>query len=221
MNYTLKFRDIWLNFDLIKEGLLYTTFISLIAVVIALIIGIIIAALRTGKIEILAKLGTVYVEALRNTPLLVQLWLLYFGLVEVGIDLSALTCGIIALGLNIGAYTSEVIRAGFNAIDKEIIDAAASLGFNSWQTMKKIKIPLAIRGVLPAIGNVIIQCLLATSLLSVLGINELTNQALRLSSKTFRSFESYIVIALIYILLTLGITSTFSIINKNMKGSLH
>jgi His/Glu/Gln/Arg/opine family amino acid ABC transporter permease subunit len=222
MGYTLQFRDIWLNIDLIKEGLIYTVVVSIVAIVIGLMFGIVAAACRTSGIRVLSTPATVYVEVFRNTPLLIQLWLFYFGLVQLGINLSALTCGVLALGINTGAYTGEVIRAGFQAIDKEIIDASASLGFNPWQTLIKIKIPLAIRTVMPAIGNVVIQCLLATSLLSVLGINELTNQALRLASKTYRSFESFITVGILYIILTFAYSVVVNVVNRRInKGALH
>ena len=222
MNYVFEFKPVWMKFYLIKEGILFTVFVSVAAIAIGLVLGIIAASCKTSHIKILSTIATFYIELIRNTPLLVQLWLFYFGLVEFGINLTALTCGVLALGINTGAYAGEVIRAGLESIDKEIIDAAASLGFSDWNTLVKIKLPLALRTVLPSLGNIIIQCLLASALLSVLGINELTNQALRISNMTFRSFETFIVIAFIYIILNFIYTGIIELIRKKTcKGSLH
>lgn len=221
MNYTLQFRDIWRNFDFFVEGFFHTLWISIVAMLIAVIIGTMIAVARNSKVKTLRLLSSVYVEAIRNTPLLIQIYLLYFGLGEVSIQIPALACGLISLSLNTAAYTAEILRAGFESVSKGIREASASLGMTLWQTYKVAIFPLGFRAVLPSLCNMTIQCLLASSLLSTLGINELTNQATRIASKTFRSFESYIIIALFYILITLGITSTFNLITKRMKGSLH
>ena len=221
MNYTLQFRDIWRNFDFFIEGFFNTLWLSIVAMLIAVIIGTMIAVARDSKIKTLRLLSSIYVEVIRNTPLLIQIWLLYFGLGEVGIQIPALACGLISLALNTAAYTAEILRAGFEAVSKGIREASASLGMTTWQTYKVAIFPLGFRAVLPALCNMTIQCLLASSLLSTLGINELTNQTTRIASKTFRTFEAYIVIAVIYILITLGITSTFNLITKKMKGSLH
>ncbi|MBE0601970.1 MAG: amino acid ABC transporter permease [Firmicutes bacterium] len=222
MAYELKFRSIWKNMDMIWEGVKYTLLVSLIAVLIGILLGIVAAACRTSRVKVLSVLATAYIEAIRNTPLLVQLWLFYFGLTQIGINLPALTCGIMALGINSGAYAAEIIRAGLESVDQGILDAGASLGFTNGLILRKIKIPLAIRAVLPSLGNNVIQCLLASSLLSVLGINELTNQALRLSSKTYRTFESFIVIAVLYVFMTFAFLGIIRLIKKlTYKGSLH
>lgn len=222
MKYRLNFNSVWANFELIEEGFRFALEISLCAIVIALVVGTIAAACRTSRIKILSRTASIYIELFRNTPLLVQLWLLYFGLAQIGIDISAIQCGILILGINSGAYIAEVIRAGLVSVDIGIIEAAVSLGFNPMQMLIKIKIPLALRAVLPSIGNNVVQCMLASSLLSNLGVNELTNQAMRLSSKTFRTFETYIVVAVCYITLTAMFTLTIRIIEKCIsKGSLH
>lgn len=222
MKYTLKFNSIWANFDLVKEGIRFAVGISLCAIAITLVIGTIAAACRTSRFKILSRIASIYIELFRNTPLLVQLWLLYFGLAQIGIDISAVQCGILILGINSGAYVAEVIRAGLVSVDAGIIEAALSLGFNPRQMLTKIKIPLALRAVLPSIGNNVVQCMLASSLLSNLGVNELTNQAMRLSSKTFRTFEAYIVVGICYIALTFIFSLSIKLIEKWLsKGSLH
>lgn len=222
MSYRLNFNSIWDNWELIEEGIYYAAVISLSAILLALVVGIIAAACRTSKFKGLNRIATIYIEVFRNTPLLVQLWLLYFGLAQIGIDISAVRCGILILGINSGAYMAEVIRAGLVSVDDGIIEAAKSLGFNPMQMLIKIKIPLALRAVLPSIGNNVVQCMLASSLLSNLGVNELTNQAMRLSSKTFRTFEAYIIVGVCYIALTFIFSLSIKLIGKSIsKGSLH
>lgn len=222
MSYRLNFQSVWKYFDLVKEGIRFTVGISLCAIGIALVLGVFAAAFRTSHVKFLNRISSVYIELFRNTPLLIQLWLVYFGLAQVGIDISALVCGVLVLGINSGAYMAEIIRAGLNSVDHGIIEAAVSLGFSPKQLLVKIKIPLAIRSVLPSIGNNVVQCMLASSLLSNLGVNELTNQAMRLSSKTFRTFESYIVVGIFYIALTFVYSFAIKLIEKWIsKGSLH
>ena len=221
VNYTLQFRDIWRNFDFFVEGFWHTLWISVVAMLAAVVAGTLIAVARGSKVKIFRVLSSIYVEAIRNTPLLIQIWLLYFGLGEIGIHIPALVCGLISLAINTAAYTAEILRAGFESVNKGIREAMASLGMTPLQTYRFAVFPLGFRAVLPSLCNMTIQCLLASSLLSTLGINELTNQATRIASKTFRSFESYIVIAVIYIFITLGITSFFALVTKKTKGSLH
>ena len=222
MQYTLRFRSVWQNFDYITEGVKFTLFVSLAGVAIGIILGIIAAVCKSSRHKILSFLATAYIELFRNTPLLVQLWLFYFGLAQIGIDMTALQCGVLALGINAGAYIGEVVRAGMEAIDKQTLEAAVSLGFRPWLTLRKIQLPLALRAVMPAIGNNVIQILLASSLLSNLGINELTNQALRLSSKTFRSFETFIVTAVLYMVIAFLYSAVIGLIKKlAFRGSLH
>jgi polar amino acid transport system permease protein len=221
MRYTLQFRDVVKSYDFFIEGFLYTLLLSLVAMSIAVGLGTLVAIAKNGKVAALRRCASVYVEVLRNTPLIVQLWFMYFGLGELGLQLPALACGLVALALNTAAYTAEIVRAGFDSVDKETKEACLSLGMRPFHVYRYVVIPLGFRAVLPALGNMTIQCMLATALLSVLGINELTNQAMRLASKTFRSFEVYAIVALIYIALTAAISACFARTEKSLKGSLH
>jgi len=222
VHYTLRFRDVYRNFDFFIEGVQYTIVLSVSAMVMALILGTVVATARRSKIKAVKFIATTYVEIIRNTPLIIQLWLFYFGLGEIGIQIPAFTCGLLALTINTTAYTAEILRAGYESVDKELKEAAVSLGMTPWQANKTVIFPLGIRAVLPALCNMSIQCLLASALVSILGVNELTNQAMRLSSKTFRSFESFIIAAGFYIVLTFCFSGFFAWVNKKMaKGSLH
>ena len=222
MDYTLQFRDVLLNRDFFIEGLYFTVYLTVVSMSVAVVIGTLAAVARNSKNRFVRTIASAYVEAVRNTPLLIQLWLVYFGLSQVGIELNALTSGLLVLSLNTGAYTAEILRAGFESVDKEIIDGAAALGLTPWLTFRSIVLPLGFRAVLPSLSNMTIQCLLASALVSVLGVNELTNQALRVASKTFRSLESFAVIGVLYISLTFLIAGMFKVLEKRMaKGALH
>lgn len=222
MDYTLQFRDVLLNRDFFIEGLYFTVYLTVVSMSVAVVIGTLAAVARNSKNRFVRTIASAYVEAVRNTPLLIQLWLVYFGLSQVGIELNALTSGLLVLSLNTGAYTAEILRAGFESVDKEIIDGAAALGLTPWLTFRSIVLPLGFRAVLPSLSNMTIQCLLASALVSVLGVNELTNQALRVASKTFRSLESFAVIGVLYISLTFLIAGMFKLLEKRMaKGALH
>jgi polar amino acid transport system permease protein len=222
VTYVLQFRDVLLNRDFFIEGLYYTVFLTVVSMSIAVVVGTLAAVARSSKNRLVRTIASTYVEVVRNTPLLIQLWLAYFGLGEIGIELTALQSGLLVLSLNTGAYTAEILRAGFESVDREIKDGAAALGLTPWLTFRSIILPLGFRAVLPSLSNMTIQCLLASALVSVLGVNELTNQALRVASKTFRSLESFAVIGVLYIGLTFLIAGMFKLLEKRMaKGALH
>jgi len=222
VDYALQFRDVWLNRDFFIEGLYFTVYLTVVSMSVAVVIGTLAAVARNSANRFVRTIASTYVEVVRNTPLLIQLWLVYFGLSQIGIELNALTSGLLVLSLNTGAYTAEILRAGFESVDKEIIDGAAALGLTPWLTFRSIILPLGFRAVLPSLSNMTIQCLLASALVSVLGVNELTNQALRVASKTFRSLESFAVIGVLYISLTFLIAGMFKLLEKRMaKGALH
>lgn len=221
MKYTLQFRDIFRNYNFFVEGFFNTVCFTIVAMAMALLIGTVLAVARNGNRKFSRTFASIYIEAFRNTPLIIQLWFVYFGLGDLGVQLTALQCGLITLSLNTAAYTAEIVRAGFVSVDREIKEACLSLGMKPFQVYRFVVIPLGLRSVLPALGNMTIQCMLATALLSVLGINDLTNQTMRLSSKTFRAFEVYAVAAVLYIFLTFVLSKVFSKIQKSLKGSLH
>jgi len=222
VHYTLRFGDIFRNFDFFIEGIEFTVVLSVSAMFMALILGTIIAVARGSKIRAVKFIASTYVEMFRNTPLLIQIWLFYFGLGEIGIQIPAFACGLLALTLNTTAYTAEVLRAGYESVEKELKEAAASLGMTPWQTNKIVIFPLGFRAALPALCNMSILCLMASALISTLGVNEITNQTMRLSNKTFRSFESFIIAVILYNILTLCFIGLFGLAKKKMaKGSLH
>jgi polar amino acid transport system permease protein len=198
------------------KGAELTLWITLSAVIIGIIIGIVVAGGRVSRFWILRLLSGIYVEFLRNTPALLQIFIIYFGLPSAGLRLSAVTAGIVGLGLNAGAYLAEIFRAGANAVLKGNREAAVALGFNNVQTLIYVIAPLALRAVYPAFSNLVISVLLASSLLSAISVFELTGTTNDISTKTFLTFEVYGISAVFYVVLNVIIASTLSLLGARL-----
>jgi len=186
---------------LFLKGVFLTVEISFFAILLGLSIGILAAVARTSRIKILNLVGAVYVEVFRNTPLLIQIFIIFFGLPSIGIKLSPYISGLTALILYVGAYNTEVIRAGLEAIPRGQIEAAKSIGLTGVQTFLYIILPQTFRISLPALGNNWVSLVKNSSLVSVIGMVELTWVALDLNALTFRSFELFGAATLFYLIL--------------------
>nr|WP_251047754.1 amino acid ABC transporter permease [Planococcus sp. ISL-109] len=181
------------------EGLQVTLYIFGIAIVIGFLIGLIVALLRLAPLKILNWIAKIFVDAIRGTPFIVQLFFIYFGLNSLGFfSLDNTTAGIVTVAINAGAYFSEIIRAGIQSIDKGQTEAARSLGLNPTQTMRHIILPQAFRRMLPTITNQAIISLKDTSLLSVIGVADLTQEGRIQASATFDAFNVYLILGIIY-----------------------
>ncbi len=188
------------------RGALLTLWISVLALAAATILGVIGAVLRTSRFRLLRAVGTTYVEVFRNTPLLIQIFFVFFGLPRVGIRFSGLVSGLLALSLYTGAYNTEVFRAGLEAVPRGLHEAAAALGLSAWQRFRLVVLPVALRIVLPALGNNFVALVKNSSLASTIGLVELTFLARDLEAWTFRSFEVYGLATLIYLALVVGLS---------------
>jgi polar amino acid transport system permease protein len=185
------------------KGAIWTVALTVSSILLSLVIGTILAVLRLSRHAVLRWPVSFIIWLFMGTPLLLQLYLIYFGLVEIGIDLNAFTAGIIALSLHFAVYNADIIRAGIVAIDKGQYEAARSLGLSHFQSMRKSIVPQALYNVAPALGNIMIALLKESSLVSVIGVMELTLSAQRAISDTFRPFEFYLAAAVIYYVLNL------------------
>jgi polar amino acid transport system permease protein len=185
------------------KGAIWTVALTVSSILLSLIIGTIMAVLRLSRYAVIRWPVSFIIWLFMGTPLLLQLYLIYFGLVEIGIDLNAFTAGIIALSLHFAVYDADIIRAGIVAIDKGQYEAARSLGLSHFQSMRKSIVPQALYNVAPALGNIMIALLKESSLVSVIGVMELTLSAQRAISDTFRPFEFYLAAAVIYYVLNL------------------
>ncbi|MCH3918813.1 MAG: amino acid ABC transporter permease [Spirochaetia bacterium] len=200
----------------ILQGAAVTLILCGVSIALALVLGIIIALLRDSKIKLLSYLCRFYVWIFRGTPLMVQLFLIYFGLPSLGMKLSAVSAGILGLTLNCGAYISEIVRSGINAVDPGQREAAKALGMSPFQEMARIVFPQAGKISLLPLINQVIATIKNSSLLSAITITELTRAGMLISYSTFRYFEAYLAIALCYLILT----SIFSSLGKHLEEKM-
>lgn len=211
------------------NGAKVTLLLSLFTVIIGVVLGVILALMRLSRIAPLKMIATAYIEFIRGTPLLVQLFLFYYGLPKLGIefpDVPALgtafpefMAGVIALSVNSAAYVAETFRAGIQAIDKGQMEAARSLGMPHSMAMRFIILPQAIRNVLPALGNEFIVIIKESSIVSVIGISELMYNADTVRGNSFRPFEPLIIVAIIYFVITFTLSKILGIAERRMRTS--
>ena len=203
MTYSFQFRDVFAAWEFLLDGLVLTLELSLVTMVVGLAIGMAGAAARVYGPPWLRSIVAVYVEAIRNTPLIVQLFLIFFGLPSAGLKFDANTAAMIALSINLGAYTVEIVRAGLEAIPKSQIEAGQSLGLSPVQIFRYVVIFPALRLMFPALASQFILLMLATSVVSQISATDLFHTASIVQSRTFRDFEVYAVVAGVYLALAL------------------
>ncbi|OLF30088.1 glutamate ABC transporter permease [Staphylococcus aureus] len=202
------------------KGLQNTVLISLIGVICGAIIGSFIALAKLSKFKILSWPASIYIAFLRGTPMLVQVFIVFFGTTALlGLDISALICGTIALVINSSAYIAEIIRAGINAVDKGQTEAAQCLGLNYSKTMIHIVLPQAFKNILPALGNEFVTLIKESSIISTIGVGEIMFNAQVVQGISFDPFTPLIIAACMYFILTFSLSSVMSLIEGRMKAS--
>jgi polar amino acid transport system permease protein len=203
---------------ILLKGLQVTLYIFVIAIILGFLIGLLVALLRLAPIKILNWIAKVYVDAIRGTPFIVQLFFIYFGVNSLNlISLDSTTAGIITVAINAGAYFAEIIRAGIQSIDKGQTEAARSIGFTGAQTMRYVVLPQAFRRMLPTITNQSIISLKDTSLLSVIGIADLTQQGQIQASATFEAFKVWLAVGVIYFIIIYLLTLIANFIERRVQ----
>ena len=190
-------------------GAATTLGLSVSATVLGFGLGVACAIARTGHSPAAARVAGAYVETIRNTPLLVQIFIVYFGLASVGIKLGAFTAAIVALVVNVGAYTAEIIRAGIESVPRSQREAGECLALSRWQLLRHVVLPPAIERVWPALTSQYVLLMLASSITSQISTEELTAVANRVQSDTFRSVETYLIVAAFYLALSLVLRVLF------------
>ena len=190
-------------------GAVLTLELAFFATVFGALLGTLAAVGRGAHRALIAGICKAYVEAIRNTPLLVQIFLVYFGLASVGLKFSAFTVAVAALAINVGAYTAEIMRAGFEAIPRGQIEAAEGLALSRFQIYWHIILLPAIERVYPALTSQFVLLMLASSVCSQISAEELTAVANYIQSDTYRAFETYIIVAVLYIILSLVMRAGF------------
>lgn len=211
------FNDYVAMFPRILSGAPMSLLLTVIGIGFGTAIGILIALMKISKNEILKGIASFYTWVLRGTPMMVQLYFLYFGLPSAGINLSPLLAASIGLSLNIGAYMAEIIRGGIQAVDKGQFEAAQALGMTFGQTMKRVVIPQTVRIIMPSVGNEFITLLKDTSLVAAITMTEILKITYEVSSATFKQLPAYAVAATLYLAMTTVLTSVFDKLEKKMS----
>jgi arginine/lysine/histidine transport system permease protein len=202
------------------KGTEITIVLAFFAVLFGTLLGLALTLLRRSKIKPISYVATAYVEFVRGTPLLVQIYIIYIGLPKLlGVDMPDMTVGAVALALNSGAYISEIIRAGIEAVDKGQMEAARSLGMSQRLAMFEIIIPQAFKNILPALGNEFVSIIKESSMVSVIGVAELMYNAGIVRGNTALGLEPVIVAAVIYFILTFTMTRALGYVERRMKAS--
>lgn len=213
----LDFSIIYSSFPDLLIGSWITIKISTISMMLGTLIGLIVGVIRGSMKNSTLLLGAgIYLEVFRGTPLLIQLFFIYFGLPTIGISLSPWSASIIGLALNSGAYISEIVRAGIIGIDKGQWEAARSLGLSHLQSISYIILPQATRIILPPLVNTFSSLLKDSSLISILAITELSRVGQLIYTKTFQPFEVYTVVGLLYLLMTSLLSYLSRLLEKKM-----
>lgn len=205
--------------DIILLGVLWTLAITAAAALVSFFVGIVFAVIALYSPWYIRLPFRGFEWLFMGTPLLLQLFLIYFGLVQIGIDLPAFVAGVIGLGLHYAVYNSELIQTAIVAVDRGQMEAARTLGLSRTQALRKVVIPQAVRDVIPPIGNNMIALLKDSALVSVIGVSELTLGAQRAIGNTYRPFEFYVVAAVFYYLINLGMEWVLRRIERRIQST--
>ncbi len=208
--------DYFRYFPQILKGAPIALSLTVFGILFGTVIGLVISQMKMSKVTVLKTIGSFYTWFLRGTPMMVQLYFLYYGLPKLGINLSAYQASIIGLSLNIGAYMAEIIRGGILAIDKGQFEAAKALGMSPWQTMKRIIIPQTVRIILPTLGNEFITLLKDTSLVAAISLTEILKLTQEITSRDFNPLPAFAVAATFYLFFTTILTFLFGKLEQRM-----
>lgn len=205
-----------------------TIFLAIFTVLLGVILGTCLALMKLSKNKVAKIIAASYIEFVRGTPVMVQLFIVYYGLPFIGVKFPEVpafgsnfpdfVAGIISLSLNSAAYVAEIIRAGIQAVDKGQTEAASSLGLTQVMTMRFIIIPQALKNILPALGNEFITVIKESSIVSIIGIHELMYNADTVRGNTAQAFSPLIVAALIYFVLTFSLSKLLGRVERKMKN---
>jgi polar amino acid transport system permease protein len=205
----------WNILKFLPDGILYTFLVTLMSIVFAMIIGLFAGLGRISRIKVVNRLATIYVEVIRGIPLLAQLFFIYYALGKF-VQLPRLLSAVIAMSVCYGAYIGEIFRAGIQSIPRGQMEAALALGLTRAQAMRRVILPQTVRMILPPIGNEFIALLKDSSLVSILAVSDLLRRGREFASTTFQYFETYSIVALVYLVITLFFSKLVSIMENRL-----
>lgn len=217
------------NWPMFLRGTWITLVISILGTIFGAAIGLLIGIIRTipvpekgfkkGILKVINGLLSAYIEFFRGTPMMVQSMVMYYGVATLyGVQLNRLTAAIFIVSINTGAYMSEIVRGGILSVDKGQFEAAEALGMSHFQTMKNIVIPQVIRNILPATGNEFVVNIKDTSVLNIMGVNELFFATKTVAGSSYKFFEAYSISCVIYFVLTFTVTRILRYVENRLEG---
>jgi polar amino acid transport system permease protein len=213
---TLDFSPVWAGWEALATGAATTVEVTACSLVLGCVLGLLVGIGRLSpQHRVVYGICTAYLTFIRGTPLLVQLFILFFGLPQFGIMLPAFACGVLGLGVYSGAYVSEIVRGSIQSVDRGQMEAARSLGMPYRMAMRKVILPQAFVRMIPPLGNEFIALIKNSALVSLLTINDLMHEGEKIISVSYRSLEVYIAIAFIYLILT---SATSLVLRKTEKS---
>jgi polar amino acid transport system permease protein/putative glutamine transport system permease protein len=217
-------QHLWLiiepNLHLFAKGFMLTMMACALAIIGSVLIGILVASLKTSPISGLRKLGSAYTELFRNVPFVVQLFFFFYGLPELGFYIGAFETGVLALSIVGGAFVADTIRSGILSIDRGIIESAEVFGLSRFEIFKSILLPIALRVSVRPMGAVLVNLILTSSILSTIPVNELTGVSKIVAAETFRPFEVYFLLLVLYAALTFLVSQMVEFIHRRLNRYL-
>jgi polar amino acid transport system permease protein len=214
VDYVFQFSAVEREFGQLLLGAWLTIKLSAGAMLLGLVVGVACAVARQSRFGPLRAAVQAYVEAVRNTPFLVQLLLVYLGLPSIGIRLLPGEAALLAMVVNVGAYATEIVRAGMESVPRHQVEAARALGLEPWQVLRFVVLVPALRAVFPALGSQFILIMLASSVVSVISAEELTAVTDMIVARNFRSFEFYLTSTAMYLAMAFGFQAIFALIDR-------
>lgn len=216
----MSFTDLITNYyPQFLSGMGETLILTLLSLLIAMILGLVTCFFNLSKFKILRIIAAIYVDLIRGTPILVQAFFIYFGLTQaLNFRMPAFTAAIIVLSLNAGAYSSEIFRSGIKAINKGQMEAARSLGMSYWRAMYRVVLPQAFRIVVPSLVNQFIITLKDTSILSVIGLVEITKTGQLIIANNFESFKTWTIVAICYLIIIIPLSRIAKALERSMAN---
>jgi polar amino acid transport system permease protein len=214
MTYHLQFGSLLPYWQVLAQGLLFTVVLTLVSTIAGIAVGTAGASARTFGPAWLGSLVRVYVELIRNTPFIVQLFFIFFGLPALGLKLSETMAAFLAMVINLGAYSTEIIRAGIEAVPKGHLEAGASLAMSKWEVLRYVVLRQAFAKIWPALSSQIVIVMLGSAVVSQISAQDLTYAANFIQSRNFRAFEVYFVSTLLYLLLAIAARALLRVIGQ-------
>lgn len=206
------------NLPLLLSGLKITVLLAIASLALALALGTLVGVVRVLPLPVIPTLGAAWVEFFRNTPLLVQMFIWFYGLPSVGISLQPFLAAVVALGIYTSAFVAEVVRAGIQAISGGQVDASRSLGMTYLQTMRFVVLPQAFATTVPPLGNLAIALAKNTSIASTIAVADLLYQGEVLNARTFKTYEFFAAVAVLYLVLTVPMSIGVNFLERRLVG---